>query len=123
MKYLNGSPELAHFGIKGMRWGVRRKPKFTGVTEPAGPRALSTKTVGRPVTKADELVGRAVNQGYQRSVGPAMAVFVRDIPRHNKTTDPRTQAVLDRALSQGLNRVEEQAGRRYMQGLPPTFQN
>ena len=124
MTYLirTDSSDFAHFGIKGMRWGVRRKKQFSGVSEPVGPRATSSKSAaGKPETRENALVSRAINQGYQRSVGPSMAMYVRDIPRHNKSADPKVQALLDRVLQQGLNRTEEQAGRRYMEGLPATY--
>ena len=119
---IQSQDDLAHFGIKGMRWGVRRRQSFSGVSAPVRPRATSSKSApGRPESRENQVVSRAINQGYDRDVGPSMAMFVRDIPRHSKSTDQKTQAVLDRALSQGLNRVEEQAGRAYLQGLPGMY--
>jgi hypothetical protein len=118
---IQGQNDFAHFGIKGMRWGVSRKKKFSGESAPARPRATSSKNVGKTESRADQVVSRAINQGYDRTVGPPMTMFIRDIPRHSKSTDRKTQEVLDRALGQGLNRVEEQAGRAYLQGLPGMF--
>lgn len=113
--------ELVHFGIKGMHWGSRKKSTSTGQTTPSRPRKNSTKSEGRPQTREDIVVSRAIQQGYARVVGPPMAKFVRDIPPHQKSSDPKIQAVLDRALSQGLDRVEANAGKAFVQGLPAQF--
>lgn len=39
-----------------------------------------------------------------------MKHLVKNIPPHNQSSDPAVNAVLNRAMSQGLDRVEERAG-------------
>ena len=36
---------LAHYGVKGMRWGVRKKAKFGGKTDANGPASQDHKSV------------------------------------------------------------------------------
>lgn len=112
---------IKHFGIRGMKWG-RRKAHDSGKSAPAQPRTLPRSSEGRAPTREEQLVGRAVNQGHARVVGPAMAKFVRDIPPHQASSNPAVEALLNRALSQGVNRVEAEAGRAFMEGLPVQFQ-
>jgi len=105
--------ELSHHGIKGMKWGSRRA-KPTGVSAPQRPRE-----VPKEASASEQVLARAVQGGYNRTVAPHMARYIRNIPRHTVSNDPRANEVLQRVLGQGLNRVEEQAGRKYMEGLPP----
>lgn len=128
------SNNLIHFGVKGMHWGqhrrqsvstsasrhnpVPRRPasppqRFSGASEPRRP-----KEVGSNASREEQLVSRSLNQAYMRAVGPAMAVHVMNIPDHKQSSDPRVNELLNRVLTQSLNRVEEQAGRQFMSGLP-----
>jgi len=102
---------VVHFGIKGMRWGSRKKS--SGETAPRGPKQASPTA-----SREDQLVSRAVNQAHVRVVGPAMAKHVINIPKHSQSSDPAVNALLNRTLTQSINRVEEEAGRKFMQGLP-----
>lgn len=137
---------LAHHGIKGMRWGRHKpkapgggsspapktaapkreapktkpltfrelsQPKFSGASEPHRPREAAPGA-----SREEQLVSRVVNQGYNRTVGPAMALHVLNIPRHTASADQNVNDLLSRVLNQSLNRVEEEAGRTYMQNLP-----
>lgn len=103
--------ELVHFGIKGMRWG--RRKKFSGISAPRTPREATKNS-----SREEQLISRVTNQGYVRVVGPPMARYVRDIPNYKQSSDPKVNALLSRTLTQGVNRVEEEAGRAYMLNLP-----
>jgi hypothetical protein len=123
------SEALAHFGIKGMHWGTHKaqpgspkisstrptskKPRFTGTKPPSRPREATSDAV-----RADQIVAKALNRGYDRSVGVAMATHIRDVPSHSHSSDPGVNALLSRVLTQSVNRVEEQAGRQFMANLP-----
>lgn len=106
-------PDIAHFGIKGMRWGVKKKSKFSGASAPRRP-----KEATKDSSREEQLVSRALNQGYDRVVGRAMATHVINIPKHSQSSDPRVNELLSRVLTQSLNRVEAEAGRKFMENLP-----
>lgn len=124
--------QLAHFGVKGMHWGRHKAPDSGAARKPLPsrpvskftterPRALSTRSEGHAPTREDQLVGRAINQGFERATRPAMDTFIRNIPPHQQSSDPRVNALLKRTLDQGLDRVEADAGREFMSRLPTTF--
>lgn len=179
--------ELMHFGVKGMRWGVRKdsklrpsnwmkpneiesigwdrmiaaerklrrhssydspgykkdaanydKVKAEVEAERAAARAKAKAAkqkppparVERPArqpylpndsSREEALVARSLNQAYERKVAPAMNHYVANIPPHNQSSDPAVNALLNRALSQGLDRVEAQAGQGFGAGLPGRY--
>ena len=54
---LSYNGELRHFGVKGMKWGVRRQEKM---------RQKAEKTLGRPVTMGDFGGGKITNRGIRK---------------------------------------------------------
>jgi hypothetical protein len=91
-------------------------PRPSGLHEPARP-----KTENKQDTPADRLVSRAIDQGYMRTVGPAMAAYVVNIPKYDKSPDPKVNDLLNRLHSQNLNRIESEAGREFMSRLPEAY--
>lgn len=136
---------LSHFGIKGMHWGVRRakeksaapKARFTGARTQAavreatrvGPRTSYSGATPPPRprevnpngSREDQLVTRAINQGYNRAVGVAMATHLANVPKYSSGKDPKVDEFMNRVLQQSVNRTEEAAGRAFMANLPKGY--
>lgn len=58
----NSNQTVRHYGVKGMRWGVRRYQYADGTLTPAGQKRYSNKKSDIFKVKVDELVGRAKTQ-------------------------------------------------------------
>lgn len=112
--------DILHFGVKGMRWGFKKKESTRSV-EPERPRTVSSKVHGRAPTREESLVGKAIDSGHTRAISPALTKFAVNAPRRAPSGDARVEALLNRSYSQAANSVEAQAGRAYMQGLPSDF--
>lgn len=106
---------LEHAGIKGMRWGKRTVKKST---TPIRPRA---GTEGK--TREQQLVNRAVEQGYTRVVTPALNKVVLNTPKYSMSSDPAVNALLSRVGNQASNRVESEAGSTFMANMPSSYWN
>lgn len=53
---MNYEYELYHYGVKGMKWGVRRQEKM---------KAKAEKILGRPVNSSDFGGGKITNRGIR----------------------------------------------------------
>lgn len=63
------SPYLAHYGVKGMRWGVRRYQYPDGKLTPAGERRYSTnKRTGVAARTAQAMLDRRDNRAFKKEL-------------------------------------------------------
>lgn len=72
----NNTNELYHFGIKGMRWGVRRYQKNDGTLTPAGKKRYSDDTNNKKnifQRHKDKLIEKYKERGYSQENAEAAA--------------------------------------------------
>ena len=80
---LTSNSELYHWGIKGMKWGVRRYQNADGSLTPKGKKRLAKNEAYR-----DKLVGKA-NKRIERHTGKAneAKANIRDLKKHGKNSE------------------------------------
>lgn len=130
---------MAHFGVKGMHWGVRqqrasdakvhseqimkgRRSAAASAASTAGGKSakpLRPRDAPKNASVSDQILARALQQGYDRATSPAVVRYFDNAPKYNRSADPKVNEVLNRVMSQGANRVETAAGQSFIRGLPP----
>jgi hypothetical protein len=146
--YPNVDAFLAHHGVKGMHWGVRKAEEeahsqrvseyrkgseakaagkaassrqATAMRKSKSETPLRPKTAPTSASKEDQLVSRAVSQAYERATSPAVERYFSSAPAHSPSGNPAVDALLKRSLNQGANRIETAAGESFVKNLPPTI--
>ena len=98
---------LAHFGIKGQRWGVRRYQNPDGSLTPEGRQRYGAKDWESDSTKAKkrDLVGSMSDKDFKKKYGHSKAKYMKSLDRQEKVISAVSSS-MDRA-SKRLKSMDE----------------
>ena len=103
---IDNSDYLAHHGIKGMHWGIRRYQKADGTLTAEGKRKLASKQARKEIRKAKKLVDR---RGYKAGLN-SFSILNRETSREDlNRTAKESLAVINKHLKSKDPKVRKAA--------------
>ena len=92
--------ELYHYGVKGMKWGVRKKPEYSSMTQDVRNKKAAYK-------QAKKEYGKAFNKAYDR----AIAAY-SPIKKHREANDKRWDDAWEKGNRFDKAKAEYKSARR-----------
>lgn len=113
---MDPNDELYHYGVKGMKWGIRRTPEQLGhVTKKARNTAASvSKAVGSAAKKAGSAVAKAASESKQRR--EAKKKHAEEVKRTQRNSKKKISELTNDELRERIQRMELE--QRYRQLTP-----
>lgn len=113
---MDPNDELYHYGVKGMKWGIRRTPEQLGhVTKKARKTASSVgKAVGSAAKRAGSAVSRAASESRQKR--EAKRKHEEEIKRTQRNSKKKISELTNDELRERIQRMELE--QRYRQLTP-----
>lgn len=88
--------ELYHYGVKGMKWGVRKYRNKDGSLTPAGQKRYDSAGDVESAKAAYKSAGKAYNKAYNKAHNKAFAAY-SPIKKHRQANDKRWEEAYNKA--------------------------